>query len=400
MILSLFSAFVLLSIAPLAGTFFKAPEVTFILWIILIGFLAYPLSATVTATLQRDMRFQTLLAIDVTGSLVQCSVALILVFSSFGVYSLAIALAANSITRAIFCFIVVPDYERFRINLRGVPAVLSFSIAATACLILRKANEGAFAIIAGRVIGPTPVGLAERSSNLINLYDKVIAGIYPVVLPVFAAMRRAGRDSVSPLLRGQALLNLMAMCIYGFLIIVAEPAIVFLYGEQWRPAAVLVPPMMLAALIRSAFERLATPVYLAHGRVDINLKIQAVLTSTTIFALVVAIQFGVMPALWTLVATSVLGALGDLFFLPTIVVVKRGELIWTFVNALGVVAPALVVGYGVNEVAEYWALGTFWHLLFVGLIYLVAFALSVLIFSHPLVDELKRLRTDQWRPAA
>ena len=122
--------------------------------------------------------------------------------------------------------------------------------------------------------------------------------------PLSRSSRRAGLDSVAPLLRGQALLNLMAMIVYGFLIIAAEPTLVFLYGEQWHAAAAYVPPMMLAALLGSAFERMARPIYIAHGRVDIIVKIQAVLAPMTILALFMAAPFGVMHALWTLVGIS------------------------------------------------------------------------------------------------
>ena len=391
-ILSLASALILAVMAPFAGDFYRSPEVTVILWIIMVGFLSYPFVATVSATLQRDMLFQTILAIEVTVSLVQTFVALALVFTGFGVYSLAIAVTAGNIMRAVLCLAVVPDFNRFRFNVSGVKAVLGFSLVATASLILSEIRNGAFAIIAGRVIGPTPVGLADRSQGLIRLYDKVIAGIYPVVLPAFAELQRTGRDSVEPLLRGQALLNLTAMCVYGFLIIAAEPTLVFLYGEQWRAAATYVPPMMLAALFGSAFERLATPIYIAHGRIDIILKIQSVLAPVTIIALIIAMPFGVMPALWALVATSMLGALADLIYLPKLITVARRDLIKAFVNAIVVILPALVVGLGAARLAVHWQLGTFQHLLLVGPAYLAAFAISTAVLRHPLADEIKRIR--------
>ncbi|MGI9501407.1 MAG: oligosaccharide flippase family protein, partial [Geminicoccaceae bacterium] len=214
-ILSLSSALVLIGIAPLAGRFFDAPEITSILWIIVLGFLIYPFSGTVAASLQREMRFQTYLILDVIVSLVQSGLALALLFLDFRIYSLAIAVAASSVVRAILSLVVTSDLKRFQFNFDGVGAVLRFSAVATGCLILRQVKDGAFAIIAGRVIGPTPVGLADRSKALISLYDKIISGIYPVVLPAFAEIRRAGQDSVAPLLRGQALLNLMAMGVYG-----------------------------------------------------------------------------------------------------------------------------------------------------------------------------------------
>ncbi|MEM7044540.1 MAG: oligosaccharide flippase family protein [Pseudomonadota bacterium] len=392
MLLSVASALILLLVAPFAGTFFNAPEVTTILWIIMVGFLAYPFIATVFATLQREMRFQTILAMDVTVSLIQSCVALALVFSGFGVYSLAIAIAASNIARAVFCLAVVPDYHRFRINLKGVTSVLSFSAIATVSLIFREIKDGAFAIITGRVIGPIPVGLADRSLSLIRLYDKIIAGIYPVVLPAFAELRRTGADSVEPLLRGQAMLNLTAMGVYGFLIIAAEPTLIFLFGEQWRDAANFVPPMMLAALFGSAFERLATPIYIAHGRVDIILKIQSFLAPITIIALIIATPFGVMPALWVLVGTSILGAIADLIFLPRLIDVTRSALIKAFMNAVVVVIPAIVIGISAAGLAIHWSLGTFGFLIFVGLSYTAAFVMSAFIFHHPIADEVRRWR--------
>jgi O-antigen/teichoic acid export membrane protein len=392
-VLSLVSALLLWSLAPLAGDVFNTTDITTILWIIGLGFLAYPFTATVTATLQRDMRFQSLLTIEVTASLVQSATALALLFLGFGVLSLAIAVAVSSAVRAIISLWIVRDLRRFRIQFSGVPDVLRFSAIATISLILRQLKDGAFALIAGRVIGPAPVGLADRSKALISLYDKIISGIYPVVLPAFAELHRTGLDSVAPLLRGQALLNLMAMGVYGFLIIAAEPTLVFLYGEQWRAAAAFVPPMMLAALFGSALERLSTPIYIAHGRIDIVFKIQAFLAPVTVLALITAVPFGVMPALWALVATALLGALADLYFLPKLIVVKRGALVRPFVNAAMVTLPALLSGYAASALARFLELETVQYLMLVGPLYVAAFVMSAFMFKHPLAEELQRLGT-------
>ena len=205
-----------------------------------------------------------------------------------------------------------------------------------------------------------------------------------------ADLRRTGKDSVGPLIHGQALLNLMAMGVYGFLMIAAEPTLVFLYGEPWREAAAFVPPMMLAALIGSAFERLATPIYIAHGRVDVILKIQALLAPITILALFIATPFGIMPALWTLVGTSLLRALFDLFFLPKLIPVERMSLVRAFQKAVLVTLPAMITGYIAAKAAIALELETFWHLLLTGLPYLATFAVSIFLFGHPLADEIKR----------
>ncbi len=394
-ILSLLSAAILIGAAPLAGVFFSAPEITSILWIISFGFLLYPFAATHMATLQREMRFRALLAIEVTASLVQSVVTLALLFLGFGVFSLAIAIVASGAARAIFSIVVIPDFKRFRINIVGISDVLRFSAVATISLILAQIRNGAFAVIAGRVIGPEPVGLADRSKALIALYDKIIAGLYPVVLPAFADLRRAGKDSVPPFLHGQALLNLMAMGVYGFLIIAAEPTLVFLYGEQWRAAAAFVPPMMLAALIGSAFERMATPIYIAHGQIGIILKIQGTLAPLTIVALLIAAPFGVAQALWVLVGISLLRALADLYFLPKLLAVRRAALIETFLNAALVASPAPIVGYAAAQYAISWDLGTFWQLMLVGPFYLAAFLISVFVFNHPLANELRHVRSSQ-----
>ena len=185
-VLSALSAVLLFGAAPLAGEFFNASDIKWLLWTIGLGFLLYPFAATLMASLQREMRFRALLGIEVTASLVQSGVTLALLFTGFGVFSLAIAIVAAGAARAILSFWVIPDLKRFRINIAGMSSVLRFSAIATGSLILEQIKNGAFAVIAGRMIGPTPVGLADRSKALISLYDKVIAGMYPVLLPAFA----------------------------------------------------------------------------------------------------------------------------------------------------------------------------------------------------------------------
>lgn len=381
----------LLALAPAAAAFFEADSLRHLLWIIAIGFAAHPFSATIAATLQREMRFETLLAINVSSSLVHSATALSLVFAGYGVLSLAIAAAVASIYYAIACLVIERDRTRFRIHLAGVPEVMRFSVTATAALLLRQARNDSFPLIAGRMLGAAAVGLTGRAGALLGLYNKLIAGIYPVVLPAFSAHKRSGGDLAPALLRGQALLNLTAMGAYGFFLVAGEPAIVFLYGEQWRPAADLLAPMMFSALVGASLDRLATPIYLAHGRVDIILKIQAVMAPLKIVVLVIATPFGLMPALWAITGLAVLQACADLWFLPKLVGTRPHDLIAVFGRALMVAAPAVLVGTGLQALADAWELAVLPNLLLVGPVYAAVFLATAALARHPLAEELARL---------
>ncbi len=395
-IFSLLCATGLILIAPWAGVFYGAVEVTHLVWITAFNAILTPFSIVVTAELERAMRFKAVLWLQLLTAAAGAFISVALVGVGFGVYGLALGTTAASVVNVGYCLWVVDGYRRFRPQLKGVWPVLRFSSAAATALALRQLDRDALALVIGRAIGAAPVGQANRAGALLNIYERLTAGLYTVIFPAFADIRRRGNSLAGALIHGLALISVASMLVFSFLAITAEPALVFLFGEQWRPAARLVAPLAAVALVGQALERMATPAYLALGRIDIPMKINAVLLVVKLSILLVAAPFGLETAVWALLIYAVIAFSLDLVVLPQVTGLSRTALVRTLATSALIAAPAVIVGLAADGLMRSVHASAFVHLMGVGAPYAAAAWISLRIFDHPLskeiIDAVARLR--------
>ncbi|MGF1562568.1 MAG: oligosaccharide flippase family protein [Geminicoccaceae bacterium] len=389
--MSVLAAALLLALAPLAQAFFPDVPLLGLLAIAAIGIVPFPFLANVHATLQREMRFRLLLALNLLDITVYALCALALAFAGFGVYSLIIATTLGAFANGIASLAVAESFARFRFTRQGLRPIMRYAWIGSGAIFLRTIDERAFNILCGRIQGAVAVGLFNRAEALLSLYDKIIAGIMPVLLPAFSDIKRSERDARPAIVYGFTLLNAAAMLVFGYLALVAEPAMLFLYGEQWGMAADLVPPLALAAVLSLSLNRLAIPIYVAFDRIDLTIKAQAIVTPVKVIALLLALPFGLVAAAYALAAVSALSAVINLGYLRGMLGLGFAPLAKAMLQSLAMAGCALAAGALLVLVIDDRVTAAWQELLAVGVVYALAGLVAGTALRHPLAGELARV---------
>lgn len=218
--------------------------------------------------LRRDLQFDALAAINLSASVVQLAMVVVLALLGFGAMSLAWATLAEGVFRTTAALAWRPVPWAFRPSLAAWRSILAFGGYSSATAIINVFHDTLPKLIIGRILGVAPVGLYGRAMMVCALPDRLfISALQPVALPALAEHARAGRDLRTPYLL--ALTHMSALLWPGLLclMLLADPIVRLLLGPQWGEVPPLVRIMALGSL--SLFPSFMTfPMMVALGRIQ------------------------------------------------------------------------------------------------------------------------------------
>jgi len=246
-VLGLGFAALLVAMSWWAGAFYGNPQVGTSLRILALAYALNPIGVVPALLLTRDLRFGSLLWVGLAASTVQAIVVVSLAAAGAGPLSLAWAQVATNLTTSLGYALCIPAMAWPRPTLRGWRRPFGFGGWLTATAIAASINGQAAELITGRTLGLASTALYSRSLSLANLVQTLFYGAASApALPALVRAQRDDKDGMVPVyLRFVAVITGLCWPAYAALAIWAEPITVLLYGEQWRPAAALLPAICL-----------------------------------------------------------------------------------------------------------------------------------------------------------
>jgi O-antigen/teichoic acid export membrane protein len=348
-----------------------------------------PFSAIGISLLRRNLAFGTLAGISLLGTVVNFVVVVALASLGHGVMSLAWAALSASAVRVAAVWIVQPCFTVFRVSLRGWKDPFEFGIVSTATSILNVVYEYLPQLIIGRSIGLAAAGLFGRATSLCQLPDRlVISTLSPVLLPALSQQTRAGIPLKPAYLLALSHMSALQWPILLCLALLAEPAVLILYGEQWLEVASLARIMALAAIVRfPAF--MTYPTLVAVGRVRDTLWMSLITLPPSMVLIYVASPFG----LEAVAATQFISAPVQVFVAVSFVGRRIGVSWGEIAKAVGRSVVVALCSAAAPAAVVVWQGGFSFSISHPALAFAVAGAavgwLAGLVLSkHPLLEEL------------
>ncbi len=232
-----------------------------------IGFLAVPFSGPILALLQRELAFDRVAVVNLSGAVVGSALTIVLGIAGFGAASYLWGFVAQAFVVALICLALRPAFWIFRPCFSGMQRVVSFGTISSAVTLLNMVSDLLPRLAFGKLLGMDAVGLYGRAVTICQLPDRaVVSALQPVVLPAMTDRVRAGGDLKTVYLRGHALMSGVQWPALVMLAIMAEPVVRVLLGPQWGETVPLVRIIALANMaLAPAF--MTFPVLVASGRI-------------------------------------------------------------------------------------------------------------------------------------
>ena len=242
------AAFILMSVEFIAS-YYALPGLKNYLRVSLIGFLLGPFVSPIHALLRRDFRFGAISITNVTTSLLNAAVVVLLATLGFSYMSFAWANVASGIAGLSLLLFFRPDLSIFRPTLGAWRSVVSFGAFDSFAKSLAIAGDYIPNLIFGRILTVEAVGLYQRAGTVCRLPERVLlAGINTAILPIFAGRAREGRDLKEGYLRATELVTALLWPALLMLILFAYTFVLVMLGGQWLAIVSLVQIMTAARL--------------------------------------------------------------------------------------------------------------------------------------------------------
>ena len=238
--------------APLIARFFSSPEADLIIKVIAISTLVSGFKNIGVVFFQKDMEFNKQFVYEISGTLVDLSVAVTLAYTLNNVWALVWGGLAGSLVRLFMSYAVQPYRPRIKLERDKFNHLFGFGRWVLGSSILVFLITQGDDIFVGRFLGLAALGFYQMAYVLSNLPTTEIAHVISqVTFPAYSKLQ----DDVSKL--KQAYLKVLQLTAFiaiplagGIFILAPEFTQIFL-GFKWIPMVPAIQILALAGLLRS-----------------------------------------------------------------------------------------------------------------------------------------------------
>lgn len=273
---------------PLAA-FYKHEGVASVLALLAVNFLLLPFGTPSLAMLKRELRFDSLAVNRIVKMAAATLVTIITAWLGQSYLSMAWGAIAGQIVGVVAIAMVRPQGLFMLPSFKGVGSIFRFGSISSAATLVHELGRSAPDLIIGRTLGFSAVAYYSRAAGLRDmLLGQLVTVVNGVHFPTFAHAIRNGANAAELYTKATTYLTAITMPFLALLAFLAEPLILFFFGEQWLVSAPLATLLCLFAIITAPYA-LANPSLVASGHVSSVLYLECVIQAARILVLLTSI---------------------------------------------------------------------------------------------------------------
>jgi len=287
--------------APLIARFYQEPQLRLLTAAIALSFFLGSLNVVQVALLDKALNFRTKFWIETVSSVASGAVAVVLAFSGAGVW----ALVGQTLTQAAVRVLMMWSQSSWRpawsFDFAAIRELMRFSGHLVGFGVVIYWSQNVDKLVIGRWIGSAALGIYSLADKLMRL---PIASVTDVTTSVMFPALSFIQDDVESVRRAYlratrmiALITFPAMVALGVL---AEPAILVVYGPKWRGSIVILQLLCFAGLVQSATNT-AGWIFMSQGRTDVLFRIGIYTTAVRAIGVLIGSHWGLMGVAWAYV---------------------------------------------------------------------------------------------------
>jgi O-antigen/teichoic acid export membrane protein len=198
------------------------------------------------ALIERGLRYERLVPIDVTVTAVYAIVAITLALSGAGVWSFGVAFVAATATRFLFVYRVAPWPIRPAFDIAAARELLATGLPLQVGRVVAQAQYWIAPTLVAGTIGPAAAGLLQWAAGNGRKPLELLEYLARVSLPHFSRLQHDEGEVERTLVRYVALFVLVCGLWLSVLAVAGRDLVTFVYTVRWLPA---VTAMVLFAAV-------------------------------------------------------------------------------------------------------------------------------------------------------
>jgi PST family polysaccharide transporter len=287
--------------APLVARFYDEPQLRLLTVAIAFNFFLGSLNVVQSALLDKALNFRARFWIETASYISSGAVAVALAFSGAGVWSLVGQSLTQTLVRVLMMWAQSSWRPALSFDLSAIKDLMRFSghLAGFGAVIYWAQNVDKLVI--GRWIGSTSLGIYSLADKLMRL---PLANVTDVTSSVMFPALSSIQDDVEAIrrayLRGTRMIALVIFPTMIALCVLAEPAILVVYGAKWRGSIVILQLLCFAGLAQSTYST-ASWIFMSQGRTDVLFRLGILSTVVRATGVLIGAHWGLMGVAWAYV---------------------------------------------------------------------------------------------------
>lgn len=302
----IFFFFLLFFSAPLISKFFKEPDLEAIIRVLSIVLIIDALTIIQRTILTRRVDFKLQTRISVISSAGSGLLAIILAIKGFGVWSLVFM----TLTRQAINSFLLWIWNRWRpeliFNRRSFTDLFGFGSKLLLSGLIDTVYRNVYYFVIGKYFSAKELGFYTRADSFRSVPSKNITMVLSrVTYPVLAQLQDDPvklKEGYRQILKSTMLITFVLML---GLAAVAEPMVISLIGEKWRPSVIYLQLLCFSGMLYP-LHALNLNMLNVKGRSDLFLKLEIIKKLLAVPTIIIGVLFGIKIMLIGIILDSLI----------------------------------------------------------------------------------------------
>jgi len=304
-----FASALLCLAAPIIAAFFENVELIDLTYVLAFNLFLGAFGSIHTTLLAKEMNFRTIAKTGAFASISSGILAIIFALQGFGVWSLALQALISSAVMVVLLWIWHPWRPVLTFSTKSLRSLFSFGGYEMAANLADAFSTNLNVILIGKLFSVRDAGFYDRAQKTQQLPITVMMNIINrVAFSAFSSHSADKQRLAQGLKRAQIIAMAVNLPVLVCVIVLAEPLVLTLFGNQWLSAVPILQVLALGGLLWP-LHVMNLSVLKAQGRADVFFWITILKKIVLISMIVLASFYGVMAIAWAQVASSFLAYL-------------------------------------------------------------------------------------------
>ena len=224
--------------APYVAYFFKLPLLGKILRVLGLTLIVNSFIIVQNNRLRKQLAFRRIAIINISSYIIAAIIAIWLAYKGFGVWSLVIMQIMYGVFQNCLLWGIVRWFPDLTFSFDSLKKLFGFGGYLLAANILQVICQNMQGIIIGRKFSAVQMGFYSQAKKLDDVSSNALPNIIvQVIYPVYSQFQNDKQKLQKLLGMSIRIISFFIFPLMLLLILIAEPLIVFLYGEKWLTCA-------------------------------------------------------------------------------------------------------------------------------------------------------------------
>lgn len=303
---SVFIYVLIFFLAPLIASFYNQEVLITIIRVNCLTFIIRSFSAVQSTKLTKKMDFKTQMLVALPSLILSSVVGITMAYLGYGVWSLVWAAITNALLATIQLWFYSKWVPSLVFNINKFKTHFRFGYKLTLSALLDIIFNNIYQIVIGKYFSPVQVGFYTRADSLKQLPVSNVSGaLNKVTYPLFVSIQEDDERLKKIHKQIMQMIVFLVAPILIFIAVLAEPTFRFLLTEKWLPAAPYFQIICFTGILYP-MHAYNLNILKIKGRSDLFLKLEIIKKVILAISIIIALQFGFLPLLWSQIVTSII----------------------------------------------------------------------------------------------